>query len=471
LNPEFTRNAWLELTPLRVWALPLVVLALAVLANAFGHHDASSGIDWGSLHTLGLGLFSIFTVWGAHKALQSVTGEVAAGTWDMQRLAQHRPWELLVGKLVGSTVFEWLGIGYGLLLVVVASAFQGLGGRLLLDVVTLVLAAAWLQSLAVFVSLAAATGLRTTRRPGQGARQSGSLVGLVLLSLWIGPGLFRVLASSEAGATPLAWWWTMPVGVFVPLTIAMFLGWTLLGAHRLVRAELQEPVSPLPWIGFLVFLVLYAFPFVPATVVAQLKSPAVPFLGLAAVAWGALFYPVLLAERKDVVRLRGLVAAWHRGDARSVWTRLPLWTFNVAFYVLAALALGVCALVWPADEPRAVFAVAASCGLFLLRDLGWILAVHLAPNPGRRPDLVVWFFLAVLYGLLPLLLATLGEAGSPAMSLVVPAWPVLRAIKEAPASMLLPVVWALPGLVVAWAFAVPRLVRALVPSPTADPRA
>jgi hypothetical protein len=466
MNPEFRRYVWLELTPLRLWSLPLVVIALVVMTNAFGQPHVPYGINWDGIRTLGLALYTIFTVWAGHKAAQSVTSEVVASTWDLQRLAQHRPWELLFGKLFGSTIFEWLGIWSGLLLFAFGSAIKTTGGPIALDVLTLSLASLWLQSLALFASLAAAAGLRATRRPSHGARQSGSLIALLLLTLWLGPGLFQALSAGGEGNRLVQWWWAMPASVFASLSLAMFIFWTLLGTHRLVRAELQEPVSPAPWIGCMAFLTVYFFPFVPPAVIAKLQSPLTAFLAVAAVVCGVLFYPLLLGERKDIVRVRGIAAAWSRGDARAVWTRLPLWIFNLVGYVLSVAALGVCGLFWQSNETWIVFGVAASFGFFMLRDIGWILAVHLSPSPSRRPDLVVIFFLAVLYGLVPLLLASLGKAAFQLEYLFVPGMPVIQAADESAGNVLFPFLWALPGCLVAWVFASPRLWRAIEPART-----
>jgi hypothetical protein len=465
MNPEFVRNTWLELSALRLWGLPLVVLAVAFVVNASGQDHAVNGINGDGLRSLGFGIFAVFAIWGGSKAAQSVTNEVIGATWDWQRLAQHRPWELLFGKLFGSTVFEWLGAACGLALFAFGASMKHAPGAIALDVLSLTLGALWLQSLALFASLASAGALRATRRPtSHRARQSTTLIILLVVTSWIGSGLSHILSGAEGAGREAVWWWTMPLPVFVALSLAMFIFWTLLGAHRLLRAELQEPVSPWPWIGCLLFLALYVFPLVSAEAVTKVMAPTTLFCGLLAVVCGALFYPLLLAERKDVVSVRSLAAAWDRGDGRNVWTRLPLWSFNLVGYGLSLAGLTASAVFRPSPELWTVIGVAASFGLFMLRDLGWILAVHLAPKPGRRPDLVVWFFLAVLYALVPMVLTTFGDKAMTALYLFVPGLPVVQAVKAmkvVAAPGLLPVLWAVPGLLAAWAFAWPRLARAI----------
>ncbi|MNS47568.1 hypothetical protein D3C72_801030 [compost metagenome] len=378
---------------------------------------------------------------------------------------------MLFGKLFGSTVYDWLGIACGLAVYAVGATHTLSAGAIALNALILVLGAAWLHGTALLASLAMAAGLRATRRPTRGAGQSGLMIGLLLLSLWLGPTLFDSLSAGGEGVREVGWWWTMPAPVFAALSLALFIGWTLLGAHRLVRAELQEPVSPVPWVAFLVFLTAYVVPFVPAPVTSQLHGLGAVFVAVGAAVTGGLFLPLLLGERKDVVRVRGLAAAWRRGDARAVWTRLPLWGFNLVGYGLCLVGLAVCAMIWRSTELWALLGLALSVGLFMLRDLAWILAVHLAPNPGRRPDLVVFFFLAVLYGLVPLLFAAFGEGAKQAMYLFVPGMPVMQTIEVPGASPVWPFLWAVPGCVAAWLWLAPRLIRAIGGEPASPPRA
>ena len=460
MNPEFVRNKWLELSPLRLWALPLVVLALVIVANAFDKDAGPTGFSWVGARLLGITVYGVFAAWGAYQAAQCVTGEVVGGTWDRQLLAQHRPWELLVGKLFGSTVYAWLGVGLGLLLYAVGAAASVPPGAIARDVVLLTLGVTWLHALGLFGSLASATALRAVRRPTtQRARQPAVIFALVMLVVTLAPPMFQALAGGHLADARVAWWGPLPTPSFMALSFAMFLFWTLIGAHRLLRAELQEPVGPLGWIGFLAFLTAYAAPFVLGEKDLGVVHPGAAIAALQAFICAALFYPLLLAERKDLVLARSLAAAWRRADAQGVWTRLPLWTFNLLGFGLGLAALIGFGVLQPTATHATLVGVAASFGLFMLRDLAWVLAVHLAPAPGRRPDLVVWFFLAVLYVLGPLVLVALGEVVGPAAFLLLPAMAMAKADPASLAQAGEAVLWAMPGAAVAWAIAWARLRR------------
>lgn len=470
MNPELTRNAWLELTPLRLWALPFVVFAMAIVASALDQQNAVFGVSWIALRDLGLMICGVFAAWGASSAARSVTDEVVGATWDQQLLAEHRPWELLVGKLVGSTAFAWLGVVLGLGLFALGSLFDTRVDAIAMDVLALALGVTWLYSLALFGSLAMAAGLRAVRRPGgQHASHVAVLIGVLALALFVATPLLQSLSGGEISHVRVRWWWEMPISSFFPLSFAMFTGWTLLGAHRILRAELQETVSPLPWIGFLLFLAAYLYPFASQHAHAHVLPRGVLFCVIQAVVCGLLFHPLLLSERLNLVRVRSLAAAWSRGDGAGVWTGLPLWTFNLVGF---GLSLGGIAVGGASGAPFGtvvMVALEASFGLFMLRDLALTLAIHLAPAPGRRPDHVVWFFLAVLYLLLPLVFAVMGEQTHDIAYFFLPLLPVIQTAESAPtADVLQAVLMGLPGAGLAWAIAWFRLRRALAPAANLD---
>jgi hypothetical protein len=51
----------------------------------------------------------IVVLWGTRAAAQSIVGEIRDKTWDLQRLSAIGPWEMVWGKLFGSTLLMWFG--------------------------------------------------------------------------------------------------------------------------------------------------------------------------------------------------------------------------------------------------------------------------------------------------------------------------------------------------------------------------
>ena len=100
MNPELQRNLWLEVTPHRLWMIPLVLLATAALT-------------WPPGETLMLTALVGFTmIWGPRQAADAVIDEARERTWDIQRMASLHPWSMTWGKLAGATVMSWYGAAW-----------------------------------------------------------------------------------------------------------------------------------------------------------------------------------------------------------------------------------------------------------------------------------------------------------------------------------------------------------------------
>ncbi|HEY5720670.1 MAG TPA: hypothetical protein VIW02_09840, partial [Gammaproteobacteria bacterium] len=105
LNPELRRNLWLELGPQRLLLMPLVLGLLFALAYAL-----ADGVDAGRYAvavTAAIAYGLVCVLWGMHLAGEAVLGEVAARTWDWQRMSSVAPWSMTWGKLLGSTLYPW----------------------------------------------------------------------------------------------------------------------------------------------------------------------------------------------------------------------------------------------------------------------------------------------------------------------------------------------------------------------------
>ena len=96
---EFRRNLWIQLTPQRLIATPLV-LGLLFYAGAEGSvlPVAPEFLFW---------MFAGF--WGTRRAADSITEEVIGATWPNQRMAAIGAWSMTWGKLFGATAFAWYG--------------------------------------------------------------------------------------------------------------------------------------------------------------------------------------------------------------------------------------------------------------------------------------------------------------------------------------------------------------------------
>jgi len=396
MNPEFQRNVWLELTPLRLVIL-VALLLLAFFAAAVTEGFTGPG-------TVARWLFDfIVVVWGTRNAARSVVGEIRERTWDSQRLSSLRASTMMWGKLFGSTVFNWVGGGICLVVIVaeavkrdgVATAFAELIYFIALGVIA--------QSASLLASLIAAG-----RRHGHTQFEvffyqiAGIAAALVVAAIAnpAGPAFGNI-----ARADTVSWWGQpIPTQPFLLVSLALFAGWILLGTYRLMRLELKLRNGPFVWLAFLVFITLYAGGF-DAWVSNQLPQAdtLARRLYLAVLVCSILAYVNVFLEPKNRVFFRWLGLEFSRLHLGSALVRFQCWMMSF----LAALLLGgvlighLASSGGMADEAM----VGAFLG-FLTRDMGLVVLMNMAARR-RGGDLLSLAVLVLLYGLMPSIISGL----------------------------------------------------------------
>lgn len=397
LGAEFRRNLWLEFSPQRLIALPVIVLVLVL-----GNQVVNKG-DGADLAQLGSWIFYLMVfLWGSRRAASAVAEEVNGGTWTGQRLSALSPAALVLGKLFGATAYVWFGglIGLGLQ----AFGWLSLGlppGPLLLDLAQRLASGVFLHAVAIALTLVLLNKRRLVGRLGTTLPQVLALLaGLALVGLFTRYALF----ASSLLSVEVLWYgarWDTPG--FLAVSSLAFALWALLACLRLMATQLQRQLLPWAWPAFTLFCVLY---------VAGLGGEsgleawfAGPFAAPFGVALGC-FYLALFADRNEPLRYRQLGAAWAAGERRRALALLPWWL--VGWPVLLGVVL------WqaggtPAElgiwgdlaEDLAVarpepLAASLAVAAFALRDAAFVLFI----NAGRvqRGDLTALIYLLVLYG-------------------------------------------------------------------------
>jgi hypothetical protein len=403
MNPEFERNVWLELNPLR-----LVVLA-AVLALAFFAATLSDSLvtPGGVARVLFL---ILVVVWGTHNAARSVVGEIRDRTWDSQRLSSLGPATMMWGKLFGATVFNWTG-GLICLAVIAAEAVDGPG---------VAAAFAVLVYYAAMGVIAHATSLSASligarRRPGRPGievffYQLAGLAAAAAVAVIADP------AGSSFAALPrtdtLLWWnQTLPTSTFLLGSLAVFTGWMLIGCYRQMRLELKLRNGPWVWLAFLAFVIAYTAGF---DAFAPLHFDEITGrLMLAAMVSAALAYLAALLEPKSKVQLRwlgGEFAHFHLGAALG---HLQCWMMS--YLVAAAIAVALIARFALLGMEPELATTGAVLG-FVTRDLGVVVLMAML-TPRRGSDLLALAVLVLVYWLLPSILHSLHYYGGQALFL------------------------------------------------------
>ena len=396
MNPEFRRNVWLELVPLR-----LVVL-VAVLLFAFFSAALTEGFT-GPGSIARWAYYLLVVVWGTRNAARSVVGEIRDRTWDSQRLSSLRASTMMWGKLFGSTVFPWIG-GAICLVVIVADVVQRSGAAAaMLQCAYYIALGVIAQGASLLASLIAAG-----RRQG---RSQFEVFAYQLVGIVAGVAVWAIADPSgpTIGGIPhtdfISWWGMMlPTQPFLLVSLAAFAGFMLLGNYRLMRLELKLRNGPTAWLGFLLFMVVYVAGFDAWGGSSLIHADAIARrLYLAGVVSAGLTYLTIFLEPKDRVFFRwlgGEFAHFHLGTASS---RFQCWMMSgvAALLLGGALVARLAVLNWAADEAT----IGALLG-FMTRDMGLVVLMNMAARR-RGGDLLALAVLGLLYGLMPPIIADL----------------------------------------------------------------
>ena len=413
-NPEFIRNAWLELTPQRLIAMPAILGLLFVLSVLSQDALGELGL---SLSSAARSLFILLTVlWGSKLAADSLIEEFNQGTWDTQRLSGLSPWRMTLGKLFGGPVFAWYGglLCLGVMLAARDWSEPWVGLR---EVLLLVLSALALHALILLGTL------RGWRKLPNSVRQSRSRngAGMLLLIFVVAPQLLtwpRILAENTAETM---FWHGLP---FAPADFALFCAlwaafWCVFGLYRALREELAFRDPPTAWLSFLVFVCLFIGGWFynvdsPAgyfirTGVDQPQPPVLRHL-LACGGLSLLFaYALLFQERKDWLRLRRQTSLWQAGERARAYSLTPRWMASLAFTAVLAVLIAALALVllpWQQGIETGAGALAFLC--FLVRDSALLLGLNFTRDQ-RRADAAAALYLGVLYFIVPALIGAAGQ--------------------------------------------------------------
>lgn len=380
MNPELRRNLWLEFSPHRLIAAPVVIALVLALVAA-----ASTGNSlWYMAQVGGLGFGLAVLLWGTYLAGGSVSTEGRERTWDTQRMSAIGPWTMTWGKLIGSPAFAWY-VGLLALLVFVVCGQAKPEVPVFRLALLLVMAALMLHAVALIASIYAAR--KQFRSRGASAFILVWLVAVVLV-----PGL---RLTDQIGPA-VAWWGA----TFDPLDFALasagaFSAWAVAGAYRSMCAALE--IRTRPWA--LPAFTLFAAVWMSGLLQAGWRDSFAGMFGVllfAVLICGGFGYALLLAEPGGASTWQRLQVRLRARHLRRVLEEAPLWLVAV----VTGLAMGVAALFTPAGNPDISRLLPLTVMLFVARDAAIFQFFALARQP-RRAEAAALFYLVVLYALLP----------------------------------------------------------------------
>ena len=401
-NPELRRNLWLEITPHRLVGAPLAIaLLLALIAN-------QAGADWrGAVSAAAVVVYVAVTIlWGGRKTYESIVDEVRERTWDTQRMSALSPWEMTVGKLLGSTAFNWYVGAFCLLVLLYChdpaqARYMELWPAPQLSIL-LVTTTLFLHGAGLLSGLTSVRAGRTVKP----VRNLPLTVLALAILLMVGRLLFQRVESS------IVWydaaWSSWP---FTLASLLTFTAWVWLGAWRLMSDLLA--VRSIPWaaLAFVIFLTAYLCGFVPD----DSWSYASRYAAIGALVGGTAVYIEAWKERRDWIVVKRFLHAWRDESLQRALEATPDWLVVAVFTLLVSLATSLL----PANHPI-VPAMASNwmnvltvspmvMTLLMFRDIGLLYFFSLGSRPDRATTATLGY-LAVLYVILPGLLNVVGLA-------------------------------------------------------------
>lgn len=399
-NPEFVRNLWLEFGLHRMVLMPLVlgaVFFLAYLADEMGGGNSLAK----AAHFM---FVLVVLIWGTRMAADGVIQEINARTWDGQRMSAIGPWSMSWGKLFGSTAFVWLG-GLICIAVYVVAVWNFRPLRdMAVDIGMWVTAAILAHAVSLLVSIVAI--------------QKGRTPGRLQVTLFQGLGLATGLAamapywSGWRAITTFSWFgWETHPREFLLFSFMAFAAWAVAGLYFMMRRELQLLNSPLPWLAFVIFCMVYAFglgvgvelPFVDNRGASTYRNS-----WLILICGFTLVYVIAFCEQKDGVSLRQLAAYARQKDFSKAIYFVPRTVVTLAVVIIVGIwmmAGGYTAfhsVVYRGSGN--IFVIAAL--LFMVRDAALIYYAT-AGRTSARAEYVALTYLFLLYFLIPGIFAVL----------------------------------------------------------------
>ena len=429
MNPELRRNFWLELSLQRLVAMPVILGLIFWLALLNGDATTLAKISVFAFH------FIVF-FWGTRRAASTLAAELHANTWDDQRMSPVSAWAMSWGKILGSTAYVWYGGALCLIVFTLASIaqknfnFNDLTTAVLPLVAALIMMGLLGQTVSLAASLAFMRKQKSRRRVPVSMCQLLGLFAIYGTSSYAFSEIF-LSGAAYGGASdlpPFVWFGSAQAfWPFVLISVAAFLAWALLGAHRLMQLELQYRTRPWAWTAFTLFLMIYATGFLYERLALSGAGMFIwlvaPFLIAAMAVYAAFFL-----EPKNIVILRKLIAAVQKRDWSLIWGLSPVWLISLVLLWAVGVSLIVSIVGGDATAPDAMrwFGVSLSqissiyvvaWLLFVARDIFFLLWLNLS-NAKGRPDMAGFVYLLILYGVLPSLLVF--SSGTTLLPMVVP---------------------------------------------------
>jgi len=398
LNPEIQKYAWLEFSMQRVIIMPVVLCLIFYISAQSPNYAESISFTATAILILLLGIS------GGHKAANSVLDEVNNNTWDFQRLSPASPMSLTLGKLIGSTLYNWYGAAMLLAVYIYFSMTIIPAYYVLCNVVLIIASALICHSAALLASLQALQ----TKISGRGRIQS---IGAHIIGAVLGWNFASNIRIKNFDNIQTINWYGQEYSNydFATFFSVITLLWVVGGVYWMMRSQLRMRTGPWFWMAFVIFIMFFNAGFnIPLA-----GSGVMPWPLSSYIAGMCLLYGMVFLEPWGGLHYRRLLDSWKAKDRKNFLNLFPRW---FATFILAAI-MGVLSLFQFNDSTPSLAVMASFC--FAVRDIALLHYCKLLPN-SRRAHAAALFYLFVLYALIPALLLAMKDKDTIALFWLIP---------------------------------------------------
>jgi len=416
-NPELAKNLWTEFSPQRLIAMPAIIglICLLILTSA---NEQESG--WNTIHYFSLsGFILLGMIWGVKTAADSILDEYNEKTWDWQKMSIIGPWKLAIGKLFGSTSYNWYGAMICWLLFVTSAFYTEKPYTELKIAILLIFSMISVHGLMLIISLQ-----MIRKADGRTKIKSNRIFILGIVLIGIISQFFSLSYWDNGLDSGLSWYNIVNGSTNLAILNTLFYGaWILAALYRNMRAELQFSDKPIWWFAFILANLFFQFGYLYGV---EKFSPLISFnltLGMLFFQTLSLVYFLALTEPKDIVNFRYLIHSLSIRNYDSFLRQVPLWLITLPIsFMIGIIVVTLFSIIPGTAATKQIFAdfsIQNSLSLvliliavfsFVVRDLGVLLLLNFSSRP-KRADAVMIIYLLLVYVLLPMLAKNLPILG------------------------------------------------------------
>lgn len=388
--PEFKRQLWLELSPIKL-LIALAIIAAVYFLNEKTGSSYSSTED--TSHTSIIGIVLISILYGSYKSANSFHDEIRNNTWDFQKTSPLSATQLTLGKIFGSTLFTWI------ISAAIYIAFFNAPLSPTASTINLILC--------IITAQATTFAITVYRESNKLDNTTGGTFLNTLIGAAFGINLLTI-STVVLDKTSVNFTWygiTTSPDEFYRYLICYITAFALIAAIRNMRQQLQHEDAPYMWLAFLLS---------SSAIILGLQSnfDDAPFqlhlygtLGIVYAMMGGATYFTIVTDAGNKSKLLFFIHAIKTSNTQKILTYFPKWAISLTLTFATYAAILLIPTATNAEADVALKALISVSTLIIIRDCAVLLTIFTATNNKHSLFYVIGYILGI-HVLLPLMFTT-----------------------------------------------------------------